>query len=271
MKTVRLCVCLETFLPQSSFEDRVRKVAELGFDAFEFWFVDHWFDGKGLTPREKDVKRIAATAKASDIVLSDFVLNSPDGSIGGSLVKASDRSIYVKRLKKTASIAHALDCNKLITCTGNFVEGVPRKRQHANIVTTLKKASTIAEKHDLTLVLEPLNTLVDHAGYFLDSPHEAAEIVREVNSPSVMLLFDCYHMQIMNGNLIATIEKNIDIIKHFHSAGVPGRHELFMGELSYPNIVKRIDELGYEGYFGLEYFPTMNSEESLKATLKLLK
>jgi len=268
---VKLCACLETVLPQSTFEDRIRKVAELGFDAFEFWYIDHWFDGKGLSPREKDVKTIASTAKDSDIVLSDFVLNSPDGSIGGSLVKANDRPLYMKRLKKMAPIAHGLDCQKLITCTGNFVEGVPRKKQHTNIVTTLKKASDTAEKEGLTLLLEPLNTLVDHAGYFLDSPHEAAQILREVNSPSVKLLFDCYHMQIMNGNLIATIEKNIDIIKHFHSAGVPGRHELFIGELNYPNIVRRLDQLRYIDYFGLEYFPTMPSEDSLEKTLKLLK
>jgi len=129
----------------------------------------------------------------------------------------------------------------------------------------------MTEKEDIILMLEPLNTLVDHPGYFLDSPQEAAQIVREVNSPSVKLLFDCYHMQIMNGNLISTIERNIDIIKHFHAAGVPGRHELFIGELNYPNIVKRIDEIGYKEYFGLEYFPTMPSEDSLKSMLKILK
>jgi len=268
---VKLCICLETVFPQDSFENRIKKAAELGFDAFEFWYIDHWFDSKGLTPREKDANTIASIIKDTNIVLSDFVLNSPDGSIGGSLVKPSDRSLYIKRLKKMAPIAHKLSCQKLITCTGNLVEGVARKKQHISIVTTLKMASKIAEKEDITLLLEPLNTLVDHAGYFLDSPHEGAQIVRDVDSPSIRLLFDCYHMQIMNGNLIATIEKNIDIIKHFHSAGVPGRHELFIGELNYPNIVRRIDELGYDGYFGLEYFPTMPSDDSLKATLKSLR
>jgi len=257
--------------PQDSFENRIRKVAEIGFDAFEFWFIDQWFDGKGLIPRDKDANVIASLMKYSNIVLSDFVLNSPDGSIGGSLVKPAERSLYIKRLRKMAPIAHKMDCQKMITCTGNFVEGVPRKKQHMSIVTTLKKASKVAEKEGITLLLEPLNTLVDHPGYFLDSTHEGAQIVREVDSPFVRLLFDCYHMQIMNGNIIATIERNIDVLKHFHSAGVPGRHELFIGELNYPNIVKRLDKLGYNGYFGLEYFPTMPSEESLRATLKLLR
>ena len=268
---VKTCVCLETVFPKASFETRIAKAAELGFDAFEFWFTDHWFDSGGLTAKDKTLASVASAAKDRGIVVSDFVLNSPDGMIGGSLVKPSDRHLYIKRLGKMAEIARDLDCQKLITCTGNSVDGVSRRRQHTNVVRTLKEASGIAEEEGLTLVLEPLNTLVDHAGYFLDSPHEAAEIVREVNSPSVQLLFDCYHMQIMNGNLIATIERDIDIIKHFHSAGVPGRHELFVGELNYVGIVKRIDELGYDGYFGLEYFPTIPSEESLRATLEILK
>jgi len=268
---VKVCVCLDTVLSEHSFEDRIRKVAELGFDAFEFWYIDYWFDGENLIPREKDINSISSTIRDSNIKLSDFVLNSPDGSIGGSLVKPSDRSLYIRRLKKMAEIAHKLDCGKLITCTGNFIESVPREKQRSNVVAALKEASKIAEKEDIILMLEPLNTLVDHPGYFLNSPHEGSQIVREVNSPSVKMLFDCYHMQIMNGNLISTIEKNIDIIEHFHAAGVPGRHELFIGELNYPNIVKRIDEIGYKKYFGLEYFPTMPSEESLKETLKLLK
>ncbi len=68
----------------------------------------------------------------------------------------------------------------------------------------------------------------------------------------------------MEGNVISTIKKNIDIIGHFHAAGVPGRHELYCGELNYPNIIKRIDELGYEDYIGLEYFPSIDFEKSLK-------
>lgn len=85
------------------------------------------------------------------------------------------------------------------------------------------------------------------------------------------LLYDVYHMQIMEGDIIATIEKNIGLIGHFHSAGVPGRHELYTGELNYKDITQKIDKLGYKGYFGLEYFPLEKSEESLKKTKKLLE
>ncbi len=130
----------------------------------------------------------------------------------------------------------------------------------------IKQASKIVEEGNIILVLEPLNTLVDHPGYFLDSAKEGAKIIREINHPNIRLLYDIYHMQIMEGNIISTIEKNVDIIGHFHAAGVPGRHELYLGELNYLNIIKRIDELGYEGYIGLEYFPSIDSEESLRKT-----
>jgi hydroxypyruvate isomerase len=106
---------------------------------------------------------------------------------------------------------------------------------------------------------------VDHAGYYLDSTAEAVAIVRAVNSPHLRILYDVYHMQIMEGNVIATIEKNIEWIGHFHSAGVPGRAEHFGGELDYPVILRRIEATGYEGAFGLEYFPKMADHlESLK-------
>ena len=126
-----------------------------------------------------------------------------------------------------------------------------------NLENALGEAVGIAAKAGFTLLLEPLNTLVDHAGYYLDSTAAAAEIIRGINSPHLRLLYDVYHMQIMEGKVIATIERNIDIIGHFHSAGVPGRAELFDTELNYPAIVKRIDSLGYNGCFGLEYFPRM--------------
>jgi hydroxypyruvate isomerase len=120
-------------------------------------------------------------------------------------------------------------------------------------------------------VVEPLNVHVDHAGNYLDSSAEAADIVRKIDSPNFKLLYDVYHMQIMEGNIIANITKNIDIIGHFHSAGVPGRHELNIGELNYLNIVKQIDALGYKGKFGLEYSPSgADSSASLKSLKKYL-
>ena len=104
-----------------------------------------------------------------------------------------------------------------------------------------------AEKAGITLLLEALNSLVDHKGYFLDTATAGFEIVREVGHPSVRLLYDIYHMQIMQGNVIETVQRNIGLIGHFHAAGVPGRHEVFGGELDYRHILDAIAAAGDRG------------------------
>jgi hydroxypyruvate isomerase len=109
-----------------------------------------------------------------------------------------------------------------------------------------------------------LNDKIDHPNYFLTSSDESAAICREIASPRVKLLFDCYHMQIMEGDLCGHIRKNLDVIGHMHSAGHPGRHELWLGETNYPFLVKQIDEIGYSGVFALEYMPTIDPAESLR-------
>ena len=95
------------------------------------------------------------------------------------------------------------------------------------------------------------------------------EIVEQVGSPAVKLLYDIYHQQITEGNLIATITSHIELIGHFHAADVPGRHELGTGEINYANVLAAIDEAGYEGFIGLEYAPTVATAESLQAVLAM--
>jgi len=151
------------------------------------------------------------------------------------------------------------------------VPGVSKEAQLSNMLGILEEASQIAAKEDMVLLLEPLNSLVDHPGYFLASSRTGFDIVKKVDSPNLKLLYDIYHMQIMEGNILDTIRENIDLIGHFHAAGVPGRHELDKGELNYPFIVRKIDELGYRGYFGLEYFPALDPETSLKGMKKLIE
>ncbi|UCD30188.1 MAG: TIM barrel protein, partial [Planctomycetota bacterium] len=163
-----------------------------------------------------------------------------------------------------------LQAPMMITCTGNVQPKLSKEVQRQSIIDSLKAAGDLAAKANVILVLEPLNSLVDHEGYFLDDPDEGAAIVREVGHPNMALLFDVYHMQIMRGYVIETIRANLDVIKHFHSAGVPGRHELDNGELDYPRIVQAVADMGYKGCFGLEYFPAEESAQSLARMRKLL-
>ena len=268
---VKIGVCIETVFTELSYIERIKRVAKIGFSGIEFWFHNRRFDGTNLLEEMKDISAMAEVVKDLGLEVTNFVVNSPEGENGGWLVKPEDREKYLGRLKELIPLAHRLNCRKLITCTGNKVEDRNHEEQRKSVIDTLSQASKIVEKENIILVLEPLNTLIDHPGYFLDSAKEGAKIIREIGHPCIRLLFDIYHMQIMEGNIISTIEENIDIIGHFHAAGVPGRYELFQGELNYPFIFKKIIEMGYEGYFGLEYWPSMDSDRSLKETKALLQ
>ena len=268
---VKIDVCVEPLFPGLPFNKKILNLSACGYKAVEFWFWDHYFDGQALIPEKKDIKQLSGIMKDQNMVLVNIVVNSPDGAIGGFLNKPGDRHKYLDRLKETIEVAGQLGCSQLITCTGNQLPGMPVEKQVDDVIATLQPAAAIAEKAGMILLLEPLNTYVDHPGYLVGSSRTGLEIVKQVNNRSFRLLYDIYHMQVMEGNHISTIRDNIEWIGHFHSAGVPGRDELFKGELNYPNIISEIDKTNYSGYFGLEYFPAMDSEESLARTKEFLK
>ena len=147
--------------------------------------------------------------------------------------------------------------------------GLSRQRQRCNVLDGLKATVELADKLNVSLWLEPLNDTVDHPEYFLTGSDEGAALCREVGSPRLKLLFDCYHMQIMEGDLCGHIRRNLDVIGHFHSAGHPGRHELWLGETNYPVVAREIASAGYRGVFAFEYQPTLPPAESLRRTLEL--
>jgi hydroxypyruvate isomerase len=135
----------------------------------------------------------------------------------------------------------------------------------------LKHVAPLFEKSGITLVLEPLNILCDHMGYYLASSYEAFEICNVVGSKNIKVLYDIYHQQITEGNLIPTIRKYFDLIGHFHVADVPGRNEPGTGEINYRNVFRAIEDLGYDKYVGLEYSPTIDTAETLKIVFGLCK
>ena len=147
--------------------------------------------------------------------------------------------------------------------------GAPREEQHASIVEGLRAGAPILEKYGITVMIEPLNTYVNHPGYYLWSAVEAFDIVREVNSPNVKVIFDIYHQQVMEGNIIPNIVNNLDLIAHLHGAGHPGRNEMQYGESDYRVINAAVDKAGYTGALGLEYRPLLDPMESLKEAKRI--
>ena len=254
---MKLSVCICTVFGEYEFVERIAKVKEAGFPAFEFW---GW--------SRLDLDAVTRAKEETGLDLAALCVDTADPETkkamsGGSLVNPECRGAFLAAARETIQVANRLGCNTIITTVGNAQPHLADAQMHQSIVEGMKAIAPEAEKAGVTFVLEPLNTLVNHKGYYLWSSAEGFEICREVGSPAVRLLYDIYHQQIMEGNLIQTITENIELIGHFHSADVPGRHEYGTGEINYRNVLARIDETGYDGYIGLEYKPTGNSAASL--------
>jgi len=248
---VDLSVCIEMVYDDDPFHERLHRTAAAGVDAVEFW---DW--------REKDMDAIAAAADEAGVEVVGCVA-------GGELTDPATADDAVATIRESIETAEEHGIPTLIATTGPDQDGLDRATQHENIVDVLSRVAPDAEAAGVTLALEPLNTAVDHPGYFLTTSDEGFEIVDAVDSPSVKLLYDVYHQQVTEGNVIQTITEHVDLIGHIHVADVPGRHEPGTGELNYENVFAAIDEAGYEGHVGCEFSPTGDPDEAVAAVREL--
>lgn len=243
---MRICVPIPCFFGGTDFCDAIRTVKELGFDAVETY---NW--------KNLDLDNVKKTCEDTGVELismctTEFRMTDP-----------AYRDAWLEGLKESCEAANRVGAKHLITQVGQDT-GAPREAQHEAIVETLMRAKPILEAHKVILMPEPLNTIVNHPGYYLWRAEEGFEIIREVDSPYVKLIYDIYHQQVMEGNIIPSIVNNLDLIAHLHSAGHPGRIDLQFGENDYKFIFKKVDEAGYTGACGLEFRPTLGAIESLK-------
>lgn len=267
---MKLGVCLEMVFTDRPFLERIARVADLGFTYGEIWNANGTFNGRDCDGDPKDPRKLADAARTAGMTITSMSIGSPDGSVGGGLTNPANRNQWLGRVGDIFAFAREANIPAAIACTGNLVPGLSYAQMRASVVEGLKRTADIADKEGITIFLEPLNTRVDHPGYFLSSISEGAAICREVGSPRVKLLFDCYHVQIMEGDLVSHIRECIDVIGHFHAAGVPGRHELDNGEIHYPFIAAEIRKLDYQGVFALECVPTGGDAECLSRAMRIL-
>ena len=190
----------------------------------------------------------------------------------GSIKKGlNDKSMHAKFLDDFKMNIKAAAQYKWpnVICMAGDRKGISDEEGMENCHTILKEGVKIAEDNDVTICMELLNSKVNHPGYMCDNTKWGFELCRRVNSPRFKMLYDIYHMQIMEGDLIVTIRKNIQYIGHFHTAGVPGRHELDENqEIYYPAVMRAIVESGYQGYVAHEYTPTRDPLKSLEQAVK---
>jgi hydroxypyruvate isomerase len=251
---MKLSICIEMFWTALPFEQRIPLVKQAGYRAFEFW---NW--------SSKDLDKVRAAQQETGLAVAGMV-SEP----GFALV--SNRSVeeHVQGVAASAKAAKSLGCSTLIVTTGNVAAGETSEMTRRRVVRKLRAMAAAAADHGVTLVLEPLNPFVDHAGYWLTTMAQAMDIVGEVDSPALKILYDIYHQQVTEGKIIANLRLYAPWIGHIHVAGAPGRGELVGGDLDYRSIFKAIDAVGYPGYVGLEFRSTRGEEAALAEALTLL-
>ena len=250
---VRLSVCIEMYWPDLPFAERIARVKQAGLSAYEFWDYSN-----------KDLPAIEAAARISGMSLAGFVCEP-----GFALTGPTPLDVHVTGVARAAEVGRRLGTSTCIVTAGNVVPGESFEMTRRRVLRKLKAMAAAAQEEGITLCLEPLNVHDDHPGYWLTTMAQAADLVAEVDLPSLKILYDIYHQQITEGSILANLRKYAPLIGHIHVAGAPGRGNLVGGDLDYRTIFAAIDDLGYSGFVGLEFRPNGNAEAALAEAVEL--
>jgi hydroxypyruvate isomerase len=178
------------------------------------------------------------------------------------------REAFLKDLRQALPIMQKIECPSIIVMSGDVVPGMPRQAQHQSCIDGLKRAAELVEGKNVRLLLENIDP-EENPKYYLTSVAEGFKIIEAVNHPQIKFLYDFFHEQISEGNLIEKLRKNIKNVGLVHVADVPGRHEPGTGEINYENIFKELGRLQYEHYAAMEFLPTGDPVKSLRAAREM--
>lgn len=239
-------VCIDMMYSHLDFYDRINAVKNDGIETIEFW---KWSN--------KDIDKIAA----ADINVSIFNMDSSDEQLSYDLSRGilndGRAEDFVCALNESIPVYKKLGAKAMIVLIGENKE-----YNKDNVLKCLLAAKPILEKENIVLIVEPLND-IDRKGYSMPYATPVFELLREINSPHIKMLYDIYHQNMMGDFDLEEVKNNIGLIGHFHIADAPGRHEPGTGNVDYVNILKELSRLDYEGYFGLEYRATKPDNETL--------
>lgn len=249
------------------------------FSSCGWWFGGDWYENvteakkcgfsalENLSWANLDLDRAADFLKREEMVNSAILIESADESLKGFLewehgmVYEDSREPFLKSFSETVAACKKLGVPNIVATSGNERFDIEREKQIEMVADLLSEFGKIAEQSGICVVFEPLNVLVDHGGYLISKSSEAFDLIRRVDSPAVKVLFDIYHQQITEGNVIRNITENIDLIGHFHIGDNPGRQEPGTGELNYAYIFSAIKNTGYDGYLAFECSPSADAHE----------
>ncbi len=232
------------------FTRRIEEAARLGFQCIEFW------------PYEgKDIGAIADLCQKLKIEVAQFTawgfrpgLNDP-----------RNHNRFVEKVEEACKVAQQLRCRMMCVVAGDDIAGMTQQQMHENVIGGLRRAAPIVEKHNITLILEPMNIRVDHKGHCLYGSEPTVRIIRAVNSRCVKMLADLYHLQITEGDLCGHMRDYFAHAAYYQLADHPGRNEPGTGEINYTRVLRQLHDLGYRGMVGLELRPLRTELEAARA------
>ena len=237
------------------FGDRVRAAADAGITTVEIWQHSN-----------KNLKSLRKALDASDTCLWTLLVESR-----APLADRETHKAFVEQVELASRAARELRCERIVTGSGVGFPYLRRAPQHEIVVDALKGGAEVAAEHGVVLVLENLNTRVDHPGTLFDTTSECLAAIREVGLPSIALLYDVYHSLQMRESPREEIEGHIDLVSHVQIADLPDRTEPGTGRIDWSAQLRDLKALGYDGPIGLEYWPTTNSVRSLKHIQRIIR
>ena len=248
----RFACNVESWWTDLDFMDRFERAAEAGFRAIEFWSYER---------SDRDVGAIAAKCRSLGLDVIQFT-----GWGAPSLADTRNHAEFRRRMQTVVDVAEELDAPMFTIVGHQVVDGVDQAASVSNIERALTSVAPLLEAAGRTAILEPFNP-VDHQGHFLNGSPDALAICRTIDSPAVKINWDLYHMQLTEGNLIASLRDGIDQVGYVQIADVPGRHQPGTGEINYTRVFAALDDMGYKGPVGLECWPQGGDAERAVADL----
>ncbi len=251
----KLSVMLWTVFRELPFEQRLEKVAEAGYRAVEL--VDEFRNWQAA-----DFRRAISQRRSLGISFD------ATAGLSSGIADPGGRQKFLQEVGEMLPIVEKLECRNLIVLSGNVASGLSREAQHESCVEGLQRAADLAAPRGVTLLLENIDP-EENPRYYLTSSREGFEIVRKVNRSNVRFLYDLYHEQIAEGNLLETLEKNFAQLGLVHVADVPGRHQPGTGEINYGNIFRKLAQLNYGGFVAMEFLPQGDAVAELAGAREL--
>jgi hydroxypyruvate isomerase len=254
---MRYSVNVSILFTEAPFLERFRRAREAGFTAVELW----WPRGEDLS-----ATRAAIEDAGVDVVLLNFDAGDMPAGDRGLISDPARRDEFRANVPVALELAQAVGCTKLNALAGHELPELEREAQLELARENVRFAADAAAEQGADVLIEAVNT-IENGPYLLWRTDDAADFVRSVGRDNVRLQYDAYHMQRMEGNLVATIERHFDAIAHVQIADSPGRGQPGTGEINFDYVLARLAELGYDGHVGLEYKPPGGDTEASLAWL----